>query len=117
MFSNSVNQIGAAVAKREAEKKRAAMRKLCPFTVGEGATYTINADHYPVTVREISPSGHRVVVTRDQVKRGRLFVPDEDGRRMVFTRRRDGVYRLAGYRRGPFLSAPGRRHFDLDPHF
>jgi hypothetical protein len=80
------------------------------FKVGDGATYIIGSDEYPVTVREVSKTGARVTVTKDRVRKGTLFIPQDDGDRMVFTRRQDGKYRLAG-KSG--LLVPGRAaHWD-----
>ena len=126
MMGASVHQIGAAVTRRHRERRRREQRDACPFSPGDGATYGIGADSYPCTVREVSPSGHRVVVTLDDVRAQipkrrvgaeptKVFIPREDGRRMVFTRRKDGSYRLVGRRNYTRLS-PGRRSY-FDPSF
>ena len=63
------------------------------FAVGDGANYAFNGDAYPVTVIEVSQGESRVVVQRDRAIRKTLFIIDPKGKTMVFTRRRDGVYR------------------------
>lgn len=92
---------------------------------GDGGTYSIGSDSYPVTVRKVSPSGHVVWVSRDRIRSsgspyerspGGVYepvdVPEEKWDR--FTRRRDGSYRSVGYRCG--LLTAGRNHY-LDPSF
>ena len=74
--------------------------------VGDEGSYSIGSDRYAVTVAFVSKSGHRVV-TRDAIAKltsGDIcanaqvyeFKADPNGNEHVFTRRGDGVYRLAG---------------------
>lgn len=77
---------------------------------GMGGTIWINGDAYPVTVRTVSKSGHRVEVSRDAVKGPGLFEP-VDGERETFTRRKSGRYKPKGME-GIFLDF-GRRGFSL----
>ena len=86
----------------------------CPYNVGDGANYNIGSDTYPVTVRKVSPTGHRVETTADRIRLGGMFEPCEKGIVRIFTRRRDGTYRMVGGKHG-FLN-PGRVHH-MDPGF
>lgn len=63
------------------------------FVVGDGANYAFNGDAYPVTVVEVSPSGTRIVVRRDRTTKYGFFVVDPEGKKMMFTLRKDGAYR------------------------
>ena len=74
--------------------------------VGTHGSYGIGSDAYPVTVVEVSKSGHRVVVEQDDfhVISGTTldgsaefgYTRREGGPRRVFTLRSDGRYRIAG---------------------
>lgn len=75
--------------------KAARLRR--PFRPGDGAHYSFNGDSYPCTVRKVSKSGHRVEVTHDRTRAPGIFEPREEGKRSVFTRRRDGRYRSKGH--------------------
>ena len=74
------------------------------IVVGTHGSYSVGSDTYPCTVVEVSKSGHRVVIETDETtkwtafpdSRGVEFARREGGRRMVFTRRADGHYRMAG---------------------
>jgi hypothetical protein len=89
-------------------------------------SYGIGSDAYPVTVVEVSPSGHRVVVEQDDfhVVSGSVmdgsaefgFTRREGGPRRVFTRRADGRYLLVGAKNYGTLSL-GEWHADRDPSF
>lgn len=46
------------------------------FQVGDGATYSIGSDDYPVTVRRVSANG-AVLWTSDDKPRGSVFVPTD----------------------------------------
>jgi hypothetical protein len=75
---------------------------------GEGAHYGGNGDAYPVTVLEVSKSGHRVKVQRARHKidpsdvglkeghRVATFTPNPEGEILTFTRRANGAYRIQG---------------------
>lgn len=95
------------------------------FRVGDGAHYSFNGDSYPVTVIAVSPNGARVTVQKDRTARGltsvsvgkaritvqrepgrALFIPDPKGRKMLFTRRKNGAYRSSGH--GTWTLWPGR---------
>src|SRR5208282_2445778 len=75
-------------------------------TVGTHGSYGVGSDAYPLTVVEVSPSGHRVVCEQDEfhVISGSTedgsaefgYTRHEGGPRRVFTRRSDGRYRIAG---------------------
>lgn len=58
------------------------------FVPGEGATYSIGSDYYPVTVRRVTAT--RVVVTCDRTAGPGVFLPDADGEEMTFTLRKGG---------------------------
>jgi hypothetical protein len=78
-----------------------------PFRVGDGAHYSFNGDSYPCTVRKVTRSGHQIEVTHDRTRAPGIFEPC-DGRRYVFTRRRDGRYRSKGH--GTWTLYHGRLH-------
>lgn len=75
------------------------------LAVGMGATSVINGDHYPVTIREISASGHRITVSRDVTRTAKPYGEERVGdatstpalfevtdRMEVYTRRACGTY-------------------------
>lgn len=99
------------------------------FNPGDGATYSINGDSYPYTVRKVSESGKTVWASEDDFK-GKpganslyetddyegVFVPRDlpEDKWVKFTLRRDGSWRKVGTNY-VFLSK-GRR-FRRDPSF
>ena len=89
--------------------------------IGQQGSFTIGTDTYPVTVVEVSKSGHKVTVQTDQTVRfdsdyqGVEFARDPRGHHHTFTRRQDGRYLLVG-------KPCGRLHVTgwfsyMDPHF
>lgn len=86
---------------------------------GEGATYNLGTDQYPVTIRKVSASGHAIWVSKDQVRANpggsMVFIPVDRPEKDwdKFTRRDDGKYRPVGKNFG-YLS-PGRESY-RDPH-
>ena len=99
-----------------------------PINVGDGVSYGINGDAYPMTVRKVSPSGKTVWCSRDEFrgssdnsyavaeKKG-VFVPrDEDQPKAweKFTQRQDGTFRRSGSKCCYLF--PGRT-YRQDPHF
>lgn len=80
------------------------------FQVGDGATYSIGSDDYPVTVRRVSANGAVLWTSADDV-RGSVFVPT-DAPLEKWTRRANGRYKKANSRCG-FLTK-GRSYYQ-DP--
>ena len=86
-------------------------------TVGTHGSYSVGSDAYPLTVVEVSKSGHRVVCEQDEYKAvsgdiysGNVvyeFTRREGGNRIVFTRRANGRYRQAGSKTTGGLSLNG----------
>lgn len=95
-----------------------------PFKVGDGATYTIGSDSYPMTVRRVSPSGYKVWVSEDDLgpvrEVGAHYVSDFISRDVdpsewrLFTRRVNGKYVISGSRHGRLSRG---RYYHMDPHF
>lgn len=99
------------------------------FKAGDGASYNIGGDSYPVTIRKVSPAGKMIWASRDDFrasKKGNSFaqsdkigvfkpldVPESQWER--YTLRQDGYWRPVGSRRCGYLSAG--RSFRQDPHF
>lgn len=92
------------------------------FRPGDGASLWLGGDAYPMTVRRVSPTGHTVWTSEDRFRAkpggGTIFddpvvvglhIPEEvhPSKWQVFTRRKDGAYRLRGQASGCKLS-PGR---------
>jgi hypothetical protein len=102
-----------------------------PFAVGAGVTFNIGSDSYPATVVDVSPSGHRVTITRDRMtpnegvngiahrwtEADATFTVDPDARRQVFTRRatKTGFAWVEKGSKYVYLS-PGRSCY-MDPSF
>lgn len=94
-------------------------------SVGDGATYSVGSDRYAGTVIEVSKSGHRVVVQNDIAvakhdnpyteSQEYEYSPDPNGRIKVFTRRKNGIYRVQGWKHGACWF--GYRAQYEDPHF
>ena len=100
-----------------------------PINVGDGASYGIGGDAYPLTVRKISPSGKTIWCSRDdfeatpgansyeEARKVGTFIPmDEDKPEnwMKFTKRQDGRFRQAGCK---YASLGLGRCYRQDPHF
>lgn len=89
-----------------------------PFQVGDGVTFSLGSDCYPMTVRRRTPTGKSLWASRDKVRaKGdrKLFIPCNVHPRewVQFTLRDDGSYRPVGKDFGRLT--PGREsHFD--PH-
>jgi len=81
------------------------LTKLVP-EVGMGATEQVGSDRYPYTIQEVNRGGQELVLTMDDFIRTDsnglsesqeyTYVEQKDGIRRVFTRRKDGRYRLKG---------------------
>jgi len=99
------------------------------YQVGDGATYHIGSDAYPVTVRKVSVSGKTVWATDDVFRASPgvnsyeigekvgVFVPVHDKECFAwkkYTLRKDGKFRPTGSKSG-YLS-PGRS-FCQDPSY
>jgi hypothetical protein len=95
------------------------------FAIGDGAAYWIGTDAYPMTVRQVSPSGKTVCVSRDgfRAAKGNSYadaekvglhlpqdLPVDQWER--FTLRRDGRYRPAGQKAGYLVKG---RTYRQDP--
>ena len=98
-----------------------------PINVGDGVSYGINGDSYPMTVRKVSASGKTVWCSRDSFrgngqnsyaeaeKQGVHIPQNEDPATWTkFTLRKDGTYRKSGCEHR--VLSPGRK-FEQDPHF
>jgi len=84
------------------------------FKAGDGVALCYRNDVYPGTVRRVSPSGHRVWVSEDDIARAyfdpclgpvaQAYSPRdvEPQHWRVFTRRRDGYYAEKGHQT-PYL--------------
>ena len=88
------------------------------FKVGDGVSYGYGSDSYPYTVRRVSPSGHKLWVSRDRPFKG-VFVPQDVPEKdwVCFTRRRDGQYREANKSYARQHALTKGREFYLDPSF
>jgi hypothetical protein len=99
------------------------------FTVGDGATFSINGDSYPCTVRKVSSGGKMVWVSEDDFRnkpkvndpyptggQTGVFIPLESDPKTwrKFTLRQDLTWRGVGGRHY-FLNAG--RSFKRDPSF
>ena len=94
--------------------------------VGFGVTVQIGSDRYAGTIVEVSKSGHLFKFQRDRAKptknndyygsQSYIFVPDEDAKVEVATRRKDGRYRLKGCSNYGTVYV-GKRGEYQDPHF
>lgn len=84
--------------------------------VGMAATYQIGSDFYPYTVVAVERDGKRVTLQEDKTHRGGLFTPDANGRKVVVSLRKGGVYVRVGEKRCGIYTMGKRRH-DLDPCF
>lgn len=92
--------------------------------VGTGATRIHWSDRTACTIVEVSRTGHRLVVQDDRALRtdtrgmtdaqSYRYERDSDGRRTVYTRRRDGSYRQIG---GTERLVIGRRSHYFDYSF
>ena len=92
--------------------------------VGMGATYGIGSDCYPVTIIEVSPSGHQIKLQHDKFEltdRGAVsgtqvydYAPNPDADVKVFTRRQDGEYREKGKNFGYLIVGKRKAHIDYD---
>lgn len=82
------------------------------FQPGDGATYSIGSDSYPVTVRKVSPSGACLWTSADRVV-GSVFVPQDvrPDQLEKWTRRANGRYKKVGGRCG-FLTKGRSYHQD-----
>ena len=89
-----------------------------PPVVGIGATYSIGSDDYACTVWEVLQAGKVVIVTKDQVRGRGIYVPNPDGSRSTFSRRRDGrlwqAVRAIGHGASLWV---GRRRHHMNPEF
>lgn len=73
--------------------------------VGTPCAFGVGSDLYPGTVVSVSPSGHRIIVREVKVTEwsafpgctGMAFEDDGCGAVRVFTRRKNGRYRQAGW--------------------
>lgn len=65
------------------------------------ATYCNGVDQRPYTIIGVSSSGHMVTLQARDYRRG-LTWENPQGRVVVATRRRDGVYRERGHSHGRF---------------
>jgi len=98
------------------------------FKVGDGATFSINGDSYPCTVRKVSEGGKMVWVSDDDFKgkpgKNSLYRADKEGvfvpvemspeKWRKFTLRRDGTWRGVG---GRYCFLNSGRAFRQDPSF
>jgi len=92
---------------------------------GDGATWGVGSDRYAGTVIGVSASGHRVLVQADVarvVSGGEhdgsaryKYERNENGRILIFTRRKNGVYRMQGWKTTGGVSF-GVRCAYRDPH-
>lgn len=74
--------------------------------VGMGATRVMWSDREPMTIVEVSRTGHRIVLQYDEARRtdsngmsecqSYEFTPNPNGGKVVATRRKDGSYRVRG---------------------
>jgi hypothetical protein len=80
---------------------------------GKAATYNIGSDYYPYTIVAVSPSGHKVTVRADRIRRPGLMLPAADEEVEYAHRTKTGVYRMK--RCGRLYI--GVRHHELDPGF
>ena len=98
------------------------------FQPGDGATYSINGDSYPYTVRRVSPSGKTLWASQDEF-RGKpgansyaqadkvgVFKPVDvpEDRWEKYTLRKDGHFRRVGQNFGFFTKG---RSYRQDPSF
>ncbi len=98
------------------------------LNVGDGVSYAIGGDAYPMTVRKISPSGKTVWCSQDNFlasqgensyevadKKGE-FIPRDDPSEgwRKFTKRSDGKFRPVGDKYGYLFAG---RCYHQDPHF
>ena len=88
---------------------------------GTPATYAIGGDRYPMTVVEVSKSGHIVRARRCRTRaahksgQGFIFVEMQHAEVETYTRRGDGAYRPKGRKCGRLYI--GTRTSYSDPHF
>lgn len=90
-----------------------------------GATYSIGSDRYPYTVIEVR-SPKTIVVQGDKAKptknhdpygeQSHLFVPNANGEKRVFTKRKNGGWYEKGSPMGYGRLRLGERHKHMDPH-
>jgi len=94
--------------------------------VGDGATYSIGSDSYPMTIIEVSKSGYKVTAQHDSAEmvEGSEYTNDAvyryernpSGSTLVFTNRKDGQYRAVGCSNYGRLTL-GIRHKRRNPEF
>jgi hypothetical protein len=85
------------------------------ITIGMGATIQYHSDREPATIIEVSPSGKRIVIQEDSVKRTDNngmsecqtyeYSPNPEGTIHVATLRKDGHYRLVGQKTSVYVGA------------
>lgn len=99
-----------------------------PINVGDGVSYAVGSDAYPMTVRRISPSGKTIWCSSDQFRskpransfaeadKVGVFLPqDTDPKTWTkFTKRSDGTFRESGRRHCRLIVG---RSYKQDPHF
>lgn len=96
------------------------------FKIGDGASYNIGSDSYPMTIRKVSSSGKTVWATSDRFK-GKpgansyanyekigAFIPQENADLKRFSLRKDGKFRPVGSTVGSLTYG---RSYRQDPHF
>lgn len=92
----------------------AGIKVLKPLVEGLPATIQVGSDYYPATVRDVTPSGKTIRVTKDRYC-GNGFTEPVDGELIEFTMRNDGVYRRRGEDFRTLIL--GIRKKETDPHF
>jgi len=98
------------------------------LNVGDGVSYAVGSDAYPMTVRRISPSGKTIWCSSDRFRskpransfaeadKVGVFLPqDTDPKTWTkFTKRADGTFRESGRRHCRLIVG---RSYKQDPHF
>jgi hypothetical protein len=98
-----------------------------PVVVGDGMTYHIGCDGYPLTVRKVSASGKTLWLSRDRFRgngqssyadfeKTGVFIPQDvpESEWEKYTKRADGSFRPCRSKCG-YLSVG--RSYKQDPHF
>jgi hypothetical protein len=92
--------------------------------VGLACTISVGSDSYPGTIIEVSPSKHQIKIQRDRCtatkdsdfysNQNYVFQIDPNGEVILATRRKNGLYAVAGQRSFIFI---GERRAYMDPSF
>lgn len=97
-----------------------------PLKVGDGATYSIGSDRYPLTIVEIV-SDRKVILQRDNYRRTDKnglsesqtyeYTPNPEARRVVVTKRKNGGWYEQGQSIGSGRYSLGVRRAYQDPSY